>query len=501
MKALKSINNLFNTLSDNEKRILFQYLTSFTTGAIPVPKSVLLLNLMEEGVLNEDRLCEELLIKQDALRKLAERLLNKMLETLTLELNVNRPGEYTQQGKANILVRKYILRARLLPKKGLYEIAQDVLKKAIKTAKKFELFAPLIEALYLYYQIQVMLNGDKQSYKIKLEIEKYEHLRLLEVECEMLLYGLHVDNGFSSYRKFNENSFVLETTQRIQPYIKHSARLNHYFYSFQRYLLENEGKFEKAINLIILFIDFIKNNRIVYKKRDHGILLLNLANYFISFGSFKQAKLRIDEACNFFEYGSYDYCNSKELEFYIQIFSNNSEESEEILGKLLLVENLTFHLKNEYLFLLSNVFFIKKDFKQSRRILSKTMEIEYDKNGWNFAIKLLLIMSHMELEDFQDQAMLDFENLKRYRNRALGDSSVKDRCKLIVYLINSIQREGYNYTLVGKKEKQYIDTLSKMELELPCVYKSANIILFSQWIKSKINEIDFVPDYSLRFNK
>jgi hypothetical protein len=40
-----------------------------------------------------------------------------------------------------------------------------------------------------------------------------------------------------------------------------------------------------------------------------------------------------------------------------------------------------------------------------------------------------------------------------------------------------------------------------MELELPCVYKSANIILFSQWIKSKINEIDFVPDYSLRFNK
>ena len=254
MKALKSINNLFNTLSDNEKRILFQYLTSFTTGAIPVPKSVLLLNLMEEGVLNEDRLCEELLIKQDALRKLAERLLNKMLETLTLELNVNRPGEYTQQGKANILVRKYILRARLLPKKGLYEIAQDVLKKAIKTAKKFELFAPLIEALYLYYQIQVMLNGDKQSYKIKLEIEKYEHLRLLEVECEMLLYGLHVDNGFSSYRKFNENSFVLETTQRIQPYIKHSARLNHYFYSFQRYLLENEGKFEKAINLIILFI-------------------------------------------------------------------------------------------------------------------------------------------------------------------------------------------------------------------------------------------------------
>ncbi|MFT4800255.1 MAG: tetratricopeptide (TPR) repeat protein [Flavobacteriaceae bacterium] len=503
MQALTSIHQLSKSFSDSEMRVLIKYLTSFEKIKLVLPKSLLLLDFVRADIMEVNQLLQELDVTEDTLRKLAERLLDKMLETLTLELNVNRLGEYTPQGRANIFVRKCILRASVLPKRGLYQLAINVLKKGIRTARKYELFVPLLEALYLYYQIYIMLYGDKNPYKIQQEIKKYEKLRLLEIECNMLLNMLHNQYGFVSHKQFNKDKYILELINKISLYTKNSARMMYYSFTFKQFLLENKGDYTKAINLLISFIDFIQENKIVYKKRDHGVLLLNLSNCYLSYGNYNEAILSVDEACHFFDSGGYNYCNALELKGYIYIYSNQDKEAEKVLNQLLAKTNVTEYLRYVYTFLLANILFIRKDYKQVLVVLSESVDLKQDKSGWNFAIRLLLIMTHMEMKllKWKDQAMLDFENLKRYRNRAIEDASIKERCKLIVYLINAIQREGYNYTLVGEKEKKYIDRLSEIELNLPCVSKSANIILFSQWLNAKINKIDFVPDYSLRFNK
>lgn len=238
----------------------------------------------------------------------------------------------------------------------------------------------------------------------------------------------------------------------------------------------------------------------MYQKRSHGILLLNLSNTQLALGEFSRALNSIQEGLILLKNDEVYFAKAKEQEFYIYFFSNKLEKASLILEDLSVARINDVH-REEIVFLQSCMAFIKGDYYYVNDYLTGLTSVEKDKNGWNFSIKLLLIMSHMEIDKWKDVAMAELENLQRYANRSIDNDSVKHRSKLIVKLINAIQREGYNYNAVLLKEKKTIEELTTIESALPCVYKSPNLILFSQWLHAKIDRKPFVPVFDTRLKE
>jgi tetratricopeptide (TPR) repeat protein len=239
----------------------------------------------------------------------------------------------------------------------------------------------------------------------------------------------------------------------------------------------------KARDICFELMDVIIYSPAVKRKQRLGIVYSNLSICKIYLRNFDKALEYARKAQENFVPFSYDHSVAKEQEFYALFYSGRFDEAE---ATALLLLNTTSR-KNlgdmryaKYNFLHANVLFKQGKFSEAARILNQKWEIKNDKEHWETELRILSIMTAIELENYSlaDQKT---ENLRKYIQRSQKTNPVSTRNKNILKLLQQVERNQFAFD----NRMSTLAELSKKN-EHGWQLLSWELVPFHEWVKEKI---------------
>ena len=106
------------------------------------------------------------------------KLKSKILETLILDVNIDREETVNSAFKYKLKLKKMLVSAFVLHSRGMVDISLDIYDEVIKMSKRYELYDDLLEALYVKQGLVGLTKGLKEYEKISEEIIFYEDCRI-----------------------------------------------------------------------------------------------------------------------------------------------------------------------------------------------------------------------------------------------------------------------------------------------------------------------------------
>ena len=126
-------------------------------------------------------------------------------------------------------------------------------------------------------------------------------------------------------------------------------------------------------------------------------------------------------------------------------------------------------------------------FKECSRQLSLKYELSKDKLGWEIAIRILRIMTMIELNR-HDEAQPMVGNLQKHIERNARKADVNERDRLVLKLFRELDKGGFRFDSLSKATRDILAKLS--ETDTPWSWKplSPELIPVHTWLLGKIPE-------------
>src|SRR5690606_4369370 len=131
------------------------------------------------------------------------RTIKRIKESLILDINILRKGNYSKVFQKKFLIRKQIVQSKIISSRGLFSEALSSYNSIIITAKKYELYDELIEVLQLKQSLLVNIKGIKAFEQMNKEIDCYTHCRNLYTSAVSVYNRYYAVVNFSSTKKGN----------------------------------------------------------------------------------------------------------------------------------------------------------------------------------------------------------------------------------------------------------------------------------------------------------
>jgi hypothetical protein len=476
--------NLINKFDDKEKKALHNYLAAFngTFGEHHQTKLSRLFELLTEGVTDNTDIENELEVTGDAFRKLKDRLKDKAFNSLLLDVNIKRSNAFPTSFKSFIDAKQDYIKARLALSKGLDNEAWQFINKGILKAKKFEVYADLLELLYLKQRFVNLRKGKAAFDKVETEIEHFEICRTAYNKAARFAELLHQKVGFNNSKQENSRFLKSCITELKKDYkATNSPFVNQKLLLFNMQYYEEQDNFKKCAETAYATADFLKTNKRLSNNTQIGAAYLNAARYHIILQEYNKA-LQCTELCvSYFTANSYAHSYTQELIFHTYFYQENFTSALNTINHLLKNEHFKdwSYQTEKWQYLLACTYFKLEDYKAANKILAKQFpELEKDMEGWATYLIILRIMTQIERKQF-DLADASIDQLQYF----LKSKQPKARLKAIALVLNNLKNEGYNFSKI-KLDKQLMRLSSnkgwhtKQNME-------AEIVWFDVWVNKK----------------
>jgi len=129
--------------------------------------------------------------------------------------------------------------------------------------------------------------------------------------------------------------------------------------------------------------------------------------------------------------------------------------------------------------------FIESEYKSSLMLIQNTSEIEKDKSGWNITIRILTILNHIELENYNLAESL-VENLRKHIERTDKVEPVSKRNLLISQVLFDLMRKSFDFKKTWKSKNKQILNLESGDAELRWQINTPEMIVFEEWFAAKL---------------
>lgn len=493
---MKAIYSLLKDLNKRELKVFDNYLRSFTK--IGKLKSATLMELLSKGgdVSLDDEVYSQHLYgcgTDKRLLMLKNRFKNKLLDTLLLDINLDRRKDLDERDLVNIKVKKKLAQILLYRhSRGEQKSLQKVLDEAIKLSEKYELYNELIEAIGLKKYVSGFRSGMLEfNYWSNLEVRYRNTLDLIE-EAKSLYYKIQMLSEFkgnkTDIRKQAEeilkNNLI---TLQVKASGFKSSTLTYYLIFLNLIKALVSGNYGEAKSLFIKYIDVIQNNKSVYRKSRMGSAYVYKFDIELALGNYMEALVNIRKANEYFAYKSTNYFISLENEFFTLFYLKKFDSAHELINKIIKKSHLTIEpfWESKYQYLLANTLFAKKKFVEVLSIIDKNTFLFKDKNGWNTYYRILEIMTLLELEMI-DQAFLHIERLRKHVAK-YSKHGVETRELIILKMLIKAETQGFNFKSLKKHDfipnyQKLCENISFLSWEV----KGPELIPFHIWIDSKM---------------
>lgn len=433
-------------------------------------------------------------VNERSFDKLVLRLKDKVLESLTLDINTNRKGSYSELYKTVFDVRKKIMQAHIIFGRGMNKTAFKLYDKIIVKAKKYELYDELLEVL-TYKQLDFGLRfGKKEFDKYSKEIAFYEQCKNSAYMARNWYYRHFIEEidftGVNSKNLEMLNHAIAELEEKYR--LTQSANVGFYLYFLMMEHFLVQGDYEACVNTGHQLISLIENSPAVYTPMRLGNAYTDLADNELFLRHFDSAIKHAQVASEHFLPNSYNYEVAVETEFRAHFYNNDFDHSMAVISRLLEQSKPTrspFQYSKRMYFK-ACVMFLMGEFKQSYQLLQSTREMEKDKEGWNIGIRILSILNHIELM-LLDVADVEIESLRKHIERVREDRAVRPRERKILRILIQLEKNSFDFPRVKEKCQDDLDLLASDQKDYCWELKTHEMIAFHIWFQCKVDNTNY----------
>lgn len=503
MIKLNSLKNLISKLNDEEYTSVINFLkfNSPQTGRANL-KSVLLVEIAKDKQAYTSNEIQKTIygnVNHVAFNKLVNRVYTKVLDVIILDSNLYN-GKYSSRNKVVFELRKKVLQVDLLILKGIRENIEREIDYIIHKSRTFEIYDVLIQALYSKQRFLTLQNNPKKAGQIKNSILEAERCWTAFNSSQAIFNSISSKINSST----GDRNFELELNSAVQTlkdsYDQTKSPTILYYYLFlATEISQRKKEFRKASSYLEALLRNVTSNKSVYTDSRCGSTLINISNNHILTYEFGKAESRIIEAKKYFKDQPVNLSIAEEIEFIIQLYSDNIEKAEVNISKLASSSsalNVPL-LLSKWTYMKACICFLKRKYGEAIDLFNQSSEIQKDKEGWNFTKRIMILISRIELNDL-DSADLDIQSLDKFMKRLQKDRHIRPRLILIVRILRKLIDENFDYNKVYRLRKKYFDKLMSNDADYKWEIKSPELIVFEEWFVSKMNKSVYNPNNVIR---
>ncbi len=506
MKGLEHLRSIHFMMDKNERVALRNYLTCFESRKKGhKPKSVILLDLLEKY---EDDEKVILLLKkkvptEDARRMVISRLRDKMLASLSLDVNLSRDENYDEQAQALASVVLGKLQGRLLIARGQRKTGFYVLDKNIALAKQYELYDDLIDMLSVERQyIKAYKGTDQAFYDLHSQIENYSKCRDAANLAKKYFEEVTMRYGFKGLSRIatdeNQLKFLRECIDDLHEAFEttSSATVGFYYYFLLIEYHQLQNNLVEASDSLNMLVQLLENNPSIKRKVRMASVHANLGANELWQHQFESARMQFETSLTYLRENTRNHSVITELLFYSLFYAGELERAEVALNSMIKSKHAdqSEFRKAVRSYLLATVTFAKGNFKQVNRYLADSQSIGQDKEGWNIGSRVLSIMLAIEQEKF-DYADSLVVNLRQFMREGLKGVEVRKRDQLILEILIELRKKSYDFSEVQETKSDVLKQLCVDSFDTGWILQTPEMICFHTWFFDKLNERPYVINY------
>ncbi|MBI1288052.1 MAG: hypothetical protein GC178_10810 [Flavobacteriales bacterium] len=510
MKGLEQLRSIHFMMDRNEKVALRNYLNCFESRKKGhKPRSVILLDLLEKY---EDDKKVLLLLKkkipsEDARRMVIMRLREKMLASLSLDINVSREENYDEQARVRATVVLGKLQSGLLLGRGQRKFGFFVLDRAIENAVQYEFYDDLVEMLSMKRQLVKAYTGSDQAfYDLVSEIEEYAKKRDAANLAKQYFEEITMRYGFKGLSRLpadpKQLEFLKERIDNLQDAFEKtgSATVGYYYFFLLVEYHQLQNNLAESSESLSNLAQILENNPAIRRKVRLASVHLNLGANELWRHHFAEAKKEFETSLTYIRENTRNHAVITELLFYSLFYAGKMAEAEQVLETIVEskhVDQSEFR-KAVRSYLLACVSFAKGEFRKVNLRLANSHHIGKDKEGWNIGSRVLSIMLAIEREK-HDYADSQIVNLRQFMREGLKGIEVRQRDKLILELLVELRKKSYDFQEVAEAKKEILQQLYLDNIETGWLLQTPEMICFHTWFTDKLEERAYEPNYSRQY--
>ncbi|MCA6364821.1 MAG: hypothetical protein IM638_17440 [Bacteroidetes bacterium] len=493
---LDKLYKLLHTLNRQQIKVLKKYLVGFSTRNEAETKMLELANLLlsKKQSAPDIDFCSKSIYgapRDSRIDKLKTRLYNKVLDSLAIDINIQRDEYEDEIHPITIRLKKKATILQIIRFTPLREsLGIELLNDIIYTSRKYEMYFVLLEHLHQLKYMKTWREGQKTFEKFIEEINYYEKCNQANIRATDNYYKTIFHTSFSGNVGDKKlTSFYLDciTQTRYDYQQTQSPSVGYYLLMFEMGYYQSIHDYHKAKETCESLINLIQNNISVYRKNRMGYAYGNLAECEVYLGHYEQAIIDVRKSVGYLTPNSSDYYLNKQFEFEILFLNNKWHEAQLIIETLQKTNRLKqgdFRIA-KYAFYEACVHFKLGRFKECSRQLSLKFELSKDKLGWEIAIRILRIMTMIELNR-HDEAQPMVGNLQKHIERNARKADVNERDRMILKLFRELDKAGFRFDNLSKVPRDLHARLS--EKNQPWSWKplSPELIPVHEWLQSKL---------------
>jgi tetratricopeptide (TPR) repeat protein len=428
--------------------------------------------------------------KDNTIDKLASRLRAKLLDALTLDVNVERKGLLDELDASAVKVKKKMMQFLFLYRsRGNHPVVNQLLDDVTEYSRKYEIYESIVESLKYKKYFKGYARGLDDFNKLNKEIEFYEHCAAAVAKASDYYYRLLIRLDFhGNIDKTQRQEFLRSSIQDLEKEYKitGSATVGYYLKLLQLAYLHNDEDMVKARKVSQELLDIVLENKAVYRKQRVGSAYGNLGQCDIYLGDYQSA---VKHAAAFEEHmpvSGVNYAVAKEQKFHALFYSGKLIEAEREVDILL---NVTPAKQGDFRvakfrFYHGCVLFRKGNYKAALKELLQNAELSKDKIGWEIAMRVMIIMTMIELDSL-DEAEKQVDSLRKHMDRHDKKSDVQLRDRAILKLFQKLLKRGFNFGKPDKEEHKLLQLLASSKKRYKWEPFSPELIPFHQWYMKK----------------
>jgi tetratricopeptide (TPR) repeat protein len=428
--------------------------------------------------------------KDNTIDKLASRLKSKVLDALTLDVNIERRGVTDELDASVVKVKKKMMQFLFLYRsRGHQGLTHQLLDDIIAYSKKYEIYEAIVESLRFKKYFKGFAKGLDDFNKLNEDISFYQHCANAVDKANDYYYSLIIRSDFHGNIDKRERQKQLEESiselTREYKYTGSSA-LGYYLKLLELAYLHDMEDMYRAREVCRELLEIIKKSKAVYRKQRIGFAYGNMAQCDLFLGDYESAIRNVRALLDYTPGKGVNYAVGKELEFNALFYGNQLEDASKVLEALLSVtasQQGDFRVA-KFRFYYANVLFKQGNFKGALRELLQNAELSKDKIGWEIAIRVLTIMTYIELDGL-DEAEKQVDSLRKHMDRHEKKTDIRVRDQLILKQLQRLQKRGFTFGKPGSEDVKTLQLLSSTEKKYKWEPLTPELIPFHSWLRQK----------------
>jgi len=316
----------------NERLVLRNYLTCFESRKKGhKPKTLILLDLLEKYTDDQHviRLLKKKVLTDDARRMVLARLQEKILTSLTLDVNISRPENYDDvaQARANVALGK--ISAQLLVARGQREFGLMELNRTIELAKKYELFHDLVEMLIISLEYSRTQKKSQSTAGLLNEIDVYSRARDAQFKARNSFDDVIRQYGFKGLSRARQDpgriAAVVGHAEQLRLAFEqtNASTIGYYYLLVKIESNQLQGELEAAGDQLTKLVQMVENNPAIRNRVRLATAYGNLAANELWMHRFNAAETHFKDTLGFLRVNSRNHALITEYLFYAQFYAGN----------------------------------------------------------------------------------------------------------------------------------------------------------------------------------